>query len=815
MRPTLLLRLEREVRLWGKLPSRSQKPLPHPLESTQSQLLIPKKVQPRKLRQNSTVGHCLTEPPDLWRLQERQRAVRDIRGAFLDICQSQKITLLDVSLYEYALLTDLAPVELVMVDHTIQATSTYSSPPPELVWDPSDSTISSNLFHSPSFVALRLKEMGYRGGFLDLQTVRRRARRDTDGSTTLPTTPWPNFVSTLPDKGERPPVAQLLIASRKGYVYGAPVILTLPSPYVLPRFALLRRIFRDLYAQRLLSAVWKWTRVRQLYQFSSTAIAIMTGYFLQRTQEPVSDMSHKESFASFLRYWSLINELRRDVIISICDPEQPLQPPLMRRTYSNSSDPGRESLSEQLQPMSWEFQHLIIRDPYALTQNHAEGVSMKQLDRFARDCRDTLEGLDAAKIVLPTFDEEIHPLDQTISDRNIQLQGMLIRQQIAFIDRFKNRFRLQPLWHVPGYMEYEAALVDEVLSYFLIRKARRERRTKTKEDTSMVDVILDIDSHMESEDAADIVVPTSDEGNVSGNEKESRFDILKVEGDKNESGLRGSDGQREQTMEQESAETSPGGTEKSFTSGRRQPEMKLDILKQMISDFNVQPWEMLITRQGLSIDPSKNLHRIQRPWHVPGYKEYEADFVDEAFVAEFFSPSSSLLAQRETKSKAEVEILAITQSEDAAFAARVWSSPSSYLFPIQEAQPETKTKTIFSPEEDNSIADILQSVSVDSYVEPAQPETKTKTIFSPKADTSIADIIQSVSVDSFTEPAQPETKTRTVSSPEEVDTSVADIFRPLGVDSHAKPAQVLSSPSSSLLPIQEAQPETKTKTVSS
>ncbi|KAG5724180.1 hypothetical protein E4T56_gene20723, partial [Termitomyces sp. T112] len=226
------------------------------------------------------------------------------------------------------------------------------------------------------------------------------------------------------------------------------------------------------------------------------------------------------------------------------------------------------------------------------------------------------------------------------------------------------------------------------------------------------------------------------------------------------------------------------------------------------------------------------------------------------------SPSSSLLpiqeAQPETKTKTvsspeevDTSVADIFQPlgvDSHAKPAQVLSSPSSSLLPIQEAQPETKTKTVSSPEEvDTSVADIFQPLGIDSHAQPAQvlsspsssslpiqeaqPETKTKTVSSPEeVDTSVADIFQPLGIDSHAKPAQvlsspsssllpiqeaqPETKTKT-SSPEEVDTSVADIFQPLGVDSHAQPAQVLSSPSSSLLPIQEAQPETKTKTVSS
>lgn len=130
-------------------------------------------------------------------------------------------------------------------------------------------------------MALAISELGYDVEFGSHPSYRAEFTKP------VPTTLSPVSSPIPPEEGEHRHAPSLFISSR-GYIRErTSIILTLPSPYVLPRFSLLKRIFREPHAQSLLSSVWDWSYLHNLYQFSPTAIAFMTGYFLQVTKRSI------------------------------------------------------------------------------------------------------------------------------------------------------------------------------------------------------------------------------------------------------------------------------------------------------------------------------------------------------------------------------------------------------------------------------------------------------------------------------------------------------------------------------------------------
>ncbi|KAG6873704.1 hypothetical protein C0995_012167 [Termitomyces sp. Mi166 len=591
-----------------------------------------------------------------------------------------------------------APIELVMLDNEIKATSIYSPPPPELIWDPYEPQISSNPIHSPSSVVFALQQLGYDGGFYDPQAARRRAKENVDRTSTLSTTadwlayPYVVKEGEIVEEGEHPHVAQLHITSRRGYRFTTPVILTLPSPYVLPRFSLFKQLFRERYAQQLLSSVWRWKHFQELNQFTPTAITIMTGYFLQRTQDPLPIMSPESSFASFLSYWSSVNEMHKDIIISVCDPKQLLQSPPTRRT-SNFSDSGRESaiITEpsfgQPQPIYWGSHPLIIRDPYAITQNHAEGVSMKQLNRFASSCQDTLKRMNAGEI---TIFAESKAMEKTRGELLPYVDYHRRREQTSFLafetclnDLYREikteNLAPSPLETADSNMSPTSwdLLVsasggvrnneDEDLILSSQRSDKKVYHQQTNERGSAHEMCLEAENLARSlvEAARSNVLPMSTSTLTKVIPQEEKFERSPVEAAKSnvppisltstpttpsENGAKEEDGSFDsQPFDHEYHPAKTLSQPDKIpcddpTSNNRDSSAFIDSVPYIsgLEDQEAAFVDRIAHRDLLPLAAHRS-DGEQQPDYLPGYEEYEAAFVDEAFAAALSSPSSYLL----------------------------------------------------------------------------------------------------------------------------------------------------------------------------
>ncbi|KAG6833027.1 hypothetical protein H0H87_012286 [Tephrocybe sp. NHM501043] len=278
-----------------------------------------------------------------------------------------------------------APVELIMVDETIPETRSDIAPAPSLRWDPSTPELRSKPIHNATSVALALQEMGYEGKFYQPYEARHLAANNNPlDSDQKPTSDWPDYQYAEPNSDEYPYVAQLLVHSKKGIPFTSPITLTLPSPYVLPRFALLNRIFKSDRAKDLLFTAWGWTRSLGLTQFNPTALAIMTGECLQK-EHPLASPKHlwERFLRPVLQNLLHVNKFTTQMV-TIHDLESPPSSSVLRSWIDGGAvDSCVLPSGTSPEPECWADQPLIVRDPYALTQNHAEGVSMAVLARFA------------------------------------------------------------------------------------------------------------------------------------------------------------------------------------------------------------------------------------------------------------------------------------------------------------------------------------------------------------------------------------------------------------------------------------------------
>ncbi|KAG6828940.1 hypothetical protein H0H92_006227 [Tricholoma furcatifolium] len=312
----------------------------------------------------------------------------------------------DVSMYRYAPdhLQD-APMELVITDDSTPQTCSYEPPPPSFIWNPYQSLVHSNPIHDASSIARALHKSGYEGSFYQPQTARYLARRiRTSGSRTTPASDWPDFTH-LPDPDEYPYVAQLFISGRHGVQFSSPVSLTLPSAYILPRFSLLKQIYQEERAQKLLFNVWQKIQTLQLNGFTPTTVAIMVGDFVRASSLP--------PFHSF----------KADV-----------QTP---------------------QPEYWKSQPLIVSDPFAITQNHAEGVSEDELKRFSDDCARALRIQTEREPVLTPHEDDaafIEELAAEISFSRMSLDAYetLLRNSLALNTLLPPSAALGGSWPLTG-----------------------------------------------------------------------------------------------------------------------------------------------------------------------------------------------------------------------------------------------------------------------------------------------------------------------------------------------------------------------------
>ncbi|KAF5381637.1 hypothetical protein D9615_005496 [Tricholomella constricta] len=304
--------------------------------------------------------------------QNRRRAICDELEVVLRRWNG-RLSVKDISMYSYGYDTHQAPMELALVDAD-NATPTKSP------------------IYNHRSVAEALRKAGYAGRFHNPNAARLCALQNRPPGTYNPTAPWSQLSQRRLSDELHYPIQLRITLTPSGK---SPFTLMMPDPYVIPRYDLLSLVYHKIGDKELLALVWAWMRTQRLSQFSTIAVAIMTEMFLRTRSKGSID----EKLIGFFRFWSSSSWTRTQIVsLNATDSQRPV--PYL--TKSQRSHLLRE-LSAELQPSSLGLQPLIVRDPFVLTKNHAEGVSSSELERFREKCRSAVRLLLEGSFFSSTF----------------------------------------------------------------------------------------------------------------------------------------------------------------------------------------------------------------------------------------------------------------------------------------------------------------------------------------------------------------------------------------------------------------------------
>ncbi|KAF8066819.1 hypothetical protein FPV67DRAFT_1496629 [Lyophyllum atratum] len=400
------------------------------------------------------------------------RSQREARQAVLHELQevvqkhwNGRLSVTDISMYRYAYDAKEAPVEFALVDDSrdIHDISTLPS------------------IYNPSLVAQTLLEAGCMGSFYRSYAAKINAIQNRPPGAYDYSAPWPNYKERK-EADELPYPVQLFMTSLPSG-NSLSVSLTLPGPHVIRLYTLLCQVYEDDVAKQLLTIVWAWTRSLNLTQFSATALAIMTGRFLQDSPKgPI-----QESLKGFFKYWFSADWTSFE-IVTIHDKHFRLSEPLRtRRILPYKEEPRRKLPGVEdwyPEPRSWATQPLIVQDPFVATKNHAEGVSSSELTRFRLNCRYAFETLYATGFPLESEIKSSPPAPAPVTQGSTLLEGHLAERIVqplgngSLHDSHPNSSDVPSIGH-----DLDYALAHKYLDLPSSVRRRRSETLKLVQDT--------------------------------------------------------------------------------------------------------------------------------------------------------------------------------------------------------------------------------------------------------------------------------------------------------------------------------------------